>query len=48
MQEVFATDSMKFKEWLRTEPGFEKQAEKVLPLIYAYAGELGEVLSSEK
>lgn len=48
MQEVFAKDSTKFRDWLRAAGDFTQTAERVLPLIFAYAGELGEALGSEK
>lgn len=45
MQTELAVQTAAFKAWLR-EGDFEEQATKLLPLIFEYAGALGEVESS--
>lgn len=45
LQVEFAVSSATFKQWLK-EGSFEDRATKLLPLIFAYASELGEAETS--
>lgn len=47
MQVTFAADSAAFRAWLKGLGSLDNQASALLPLIFEYAGALGEALSSE-